>query len=244
MGNLGPNQDRSTSFLSTDAGHALVAAARSGDPDAMEALVQAALDYVFPVILSLLHNRRARGTYVSDTLQGSGELGSNSIEDDAWDLTHHTCLAMLKGLPTFKGRSRLGQPVQFTTWLYAIAQNQVRATMRQRFRELKRRHRTVSPTHHAPVPEPADATSPGPEERFIERAEVALVEEGLREAPLTPEQRDAVIMFYVMGYRQERIAQLTGVQVGTVKKRIFDGIKKLRRYVEEAEGTKVKAGGM
>ncbi len=53
-----------------------------------------------------------------------------------------------------------------------------------------------------------------------------------------------MIMFYVLGYKQERIAELTGVQVGTVKKRVFDGIRKLRRYMEELDGIRQDAGGM
>jgi RNA polymerase sigma factor (sigma-70 family) len=240
------DKGKGTTILSEPAAHELIAAARSGDEKAMEMLVQEAMDYLFPVILSLLHARHARGTYLSETLQSGGDVPLQALEDDAWQMTHSSCLAMLKALPTFRGRSHLGRPVQFTTWLYAIAHNQVRSVQRGRWRERRRRSSAIAQEHGATQPrrpEPPD-TAPGPEEHVIDQVELAQVERGLREAPLTPEQRDALIMFYVLGYKQERIAELTGVQVGTVKKRVFDGIRKLRRYMEELDGMRQDAGGM
>lgn len=244
-----PNREQHErpSLLSTDAADDLLAAARSQDEEALTCLVREAMDYLHPVIVSMLHARRASGTYVSDTLQGTGPHTNDAIHEDAWDLTHSTCLAMLRNLGSFKGRTRLGRPVQFTTWLYAIAQNQVRDALRKRWREQKRRQ----VTSHKPdalgenatdqVPDPA---TPSPEERMIEQSERYLLEQGLQHAPLTAEQREALIMFYLLGYRQDRIAQLTGVQVGTVKKRIFDGLKKLRRYIAESDGSTTNAEGM
>lgn len=246
MGRPHLEEKKDASMLSGPAAQELIAAARSGERDAMEELVRHSMEYLFPVVLSMLHARRAQGTYLSETLQAAGDLPHHALEEDAWEMTHSTCLAMLKALPTFRGRSLLGRPVQFTTWLYAIAQNQVRSTQRSRWRERRRRSSPPPATDERQPQssrEPMDM-SPGPEERIIDKVQVAQLERGLREAPLTPEQREALIMFYVMGYRQDRIAQLTGVQVGTVKKRIFDGIRKLRRYMDEAEGVRQDAGGM
>lgn len=245
MGRPHRDEKKGQSILSSPAARELIAAARSGQREAMEALVQEAMDYLFPVILSLLHARHARGTYLSETFEAGSDVPFQALEDDAWQMTHNTCLAMLKALPTYRGRSRLGRPVQFTTWLYAIAQNQVRSTQRSRWRERRRRSRPA-PATDGRLPQLAEHadTAPGPEEYVMDRVELAQLEKGLQEAPLTAEQRDALIMFYVMGYRQERIAELTGVKVGTVKKRVFDGIRKLRRYMDEINGIGQDAGGM
>lgn len=232
--------------LQTDEVHDLIRAARSGDDEAKRALVAEAMAYVHPIIMSLLHQRRASGTYLSDTLESQGQHLQRVIEEDAWDLTHATCVAMLGSLGSFRGRNAFGRRVQFTTWLYAIARNQVRSAMRSRWRERRRRYtgtRSDNGDESPRLTQLVDESRPLPDETVLDQADVAAVRQALEQAPLTPEQRDAVVMFVVLGYKQDRIAELTGVQVGTVKKRIFDGLRKLRRYMQDLEQADRHVGG-
>ena len=230
------------------------------------------MDYLFPAVLAMLRERHAQGTYVTDVLHQSGPDLYERMQDDAWEITHSACVRMAGGLASFRGRGAFGRPVQFSTWLYAIARNEMRTLLRNRWRERRRRHtgggstgaggglREVPAAPEAAVrsastretywKEPAAAAVtadlPGqagsaPDQLFIDQWERELLREALEKAPLTAEQKQAVIMFHGLGYPQERIAAMTGVQIGTVKKRIFDGLRKLRAYMQERSAEPPKA---
>lgn len=226
------------SILQSDAVHDLIARVRAQDDEAVRELVAEAMRFVQPVVISLLQQYEAKNTYISATMLHDQKAERNVLQDDAWELTHTICVTMLRKLDTFRGRNAFGRRARFTTWLYAIAQNEVRSTLRRRWREYKRRSTTSLDTQHKVEPHVDVSVAPPryePETEAIKQAEHALVREAIREAPLTKHQREAVIMYVVMGYRQKHIAERTGVQVGTVKKRIFDGLNKLRQYIEQSE---------
>lgn len=290
----------------------LVAAARAGDKEALRDVIAWAMDYLFPAVLSMLYERHGQGDYLTETLHRGGPDFGDRVRDDAWAVTHAACCRIAQRIDTFRGRNALGRPVQFGTWAYAVAQNEVRTLLRSRRRERRRyggsvdewgdfgtgvdsggrrtggtatgaatgaaagsgpgTARGVAPdtasetTSRAPLerargPAPRTASAPAsetggaagggnvkptpdprlhrvessPEQAALGKLESALVREALQQAPLTPEQREAVVLFHGYGYRQEQIAAMTGVQVGTVKKRVFDGLRKLRAYVESRQ---------
>lgn len=232
----------------------LVAAARTGDQQALRDLIAWAMDYLFPAVLTMLYERRAKGTYITETLHTGGPDLAERIRDDAWAITHSACCRMTLRIDTFRGRNAFGRKVQFATWVHAIAQNELRTLLRNRWREQKRyggsrdvwenEDDTETTTSRGAAPRsvfiesrlrdtlsPA-SVNPSPERTALGRFESDLVLDALQHAPLTPEQREAVVLFHGYGYRQEQIARMTGVQVGTVKKRIFDGLRKLRTYMK------------
>lgn len=229
---------------------AWIQAARSGDDEALSELIGAAMEFLYPAALGMLRDRHRQGTYLTDAMSAGGTDLLERMKDDAWAITHAACCRMAKKLGTFRGRDLLGREVKFSTWIYAIARNEMRNLLRGRFREAKRRW------HQRPAddgaedeaqspfdPEGLAAGAPGPEQVAEENDERRIVLEALEEAPLTPEQKEAVLLYYGLGLKQERIAELTGVQVGTVKKRLFDGLRKLRAYVKERSYEPAKREG-
>lgn len=262
----------------------LVAAAQAGDEAALRDVIAWAMDYLLPAVLSMLYERHAQGDYVTETLHRGGADFAERLRDDAWAVTHAACCRIAQRIDTFRGRNAFGRRVQFATWAYAVAQNELRTMLRTRRRERKRYGGSVDEwanpganfgsdgrryggtvrgtaretTRRTPrgaafgSVSQSDGTSDGaganaavdlrnypvessPEHAALSNIEAALVREALRNAPLTPEQREAVVLFHGYGYRQEQIAAMTGVQVGTVKKRVFDGLRKLRAYVESRQ---------
>lgn len=239
----------------------LVEAAKAGDAEALRQLIAWAMDFLFPNVLAMLRERYARGSYLTDVLHAGGPDLYERMQDDAWAVTHAACCRMATKLDTFHGRGALGQRVRFGTWLYAIARNEMRTLLRDRWREKRRRHGSeaasaaelglsgagggdgaVGSAVEALAGWPA-ASVLSPEQQAAEQWERELLREALEKAPLTPEQKQAVLLFHGLGWRQERIAAVTGVQVGTVKKRIFDGLRKLRAYMQERSAEPPKGQG-
>lgn len=80
-------------------------------------------------------------------------------------------------------------------------------------------------------PEPVEDLS----EAVVEEADLADRRREVREAlrGLPPDQRRALELMYFEGYTQARIAEETGVPLGTVKTRILAAMRKLRRELAE-----------
>jgi RNA polymerase sigma factor (sigma-70 family) len=230
-----PEKEFNVNILCSDTVNDLILKAKSGDQTALSALIPPTMEYLFPCIYKMLMKRLASGSYLSETLQPGGV---EQIREDAWQITHNCCCSVIKNLHSFRGRNIIGKQVQFTTWLYSIGQNEVRATLRSRWRERRRR---VDVAEEASWEHLEDLSKPHIEERIEETETTEEILEALQSAPLIEEQREAVIMYYCFGYKQTKIAELTGVQIGTVKKRIFDGINKVRNYLNEKSEIRKKA---
>src|SRR5690606_534840 len=75
---------------------------------------------------------------ITETLHTGGSDLPERMRDDAWAVTHSACYRMTLRIGTFRGRNAFGRKVQFATWAYAIAQNELRTLLRNRWRERKR----------------------------------------------------------------------------------------------------------
>jgi len=129
------------------------------------------------------------------------------------------------------------QLASLRTWLFAIARNLVRDAHRAR----TRRPRMAEPPGQA-LAEPATASSiapigrvstPQPVEDQV-AARLALVEALAR---LSPEQREVVAGVHLTGQTYADIAATTGVEVATLRTRMYYGLRAMRAVLTEAGWT-------
>jgi RNA polymerase sigma-70 factor (ECF subfamily) len=135
--------------------------------------------------------------------------------DQASDAVQEAFFSAFRNLRSFRGGS-------VRSWLSRIAINA--AMDQQRLR--KRR-----PSQ--PYPELEDDTwqPPAGPEADPERTALGIERSRVLQAALgtiTPDQRNAIVLFDVEGYDYQEIADLTGVSLGTVKSRIHRGRLALR----------------
>lgn len=128
---------------------------------------------------------------------------------DADDATQNALIAIVRGLPSFDGRSA------FSTWAYRIATNAALDELRRRRRRPQPRLDTTEATGRSPEPDPR-----------AERALAAfenreLVERALAELP--DDFRVAVVLRDVADLDYESIASILDVPIGTVRSRIARG---------------------
>ena len=129
------------------------------------------------------------------------------------DVLQETYVRAFRGLPGFRGRSRVG------TWLYRIAYNAC-------LDELGRAGRVV----HLPladVAEPADPR-PGVAETVAWRRDLAAAL-----AELAPADRAAVVMVDAQGFGYRDAGEVLGVPEGTVASRLNRARAALRRALED-----------
>ena len=134
-------------------------------------------------------------------------------ESLAEDVFQETCMRVLKNADRFDSRSR------FRTWLYTVAHNLCMDELR------RRRRRMNIPASELPGPTP----EPDPHERLVEGESARRLLGELR-----PELRAVVVLRVLHGYSQEETARIVGAPVGTVKSRLHNALKQLRRM---ADGT-------
>jgi RNA polymerase sigma-70 factor, ECF subfamily len=118
-------------------------------------------------------------------------------------------------LDVFRALPRLADPGAFTAWLYRIAR--VRT-----YRVLRRR---------PPTQPLADVEPEAPEaEADFTAEEAAAIHAALDR--LSPEHREALILRFVEDMSYEQIAAVAGVPVGTVRSRLHNAKRELRRLLE------------
>jgi RNA polymerase sigma factor (sigma-70 family) len=108
-----------------------------------------------------------------------------------------------------------------STWVLTFVHRRAVDLVR---REERRR---TEPEEAAPEP-----TGPGADEEIARRSKREVVQDALRQLP--PEQREAIELAYYGGYTQSELAERLGEPLGTIKSRMFTGLKSLRGLLAEA----------
>jgi len=131
---------------------------------------------------------------------------------EAEDVVQDAFISAWRSIGSFQGGS-------FRAWVFRIATNRAIDTIRARRR---RGEVPLEPPEDQDV-EWAEPVAPGPdpEELASRREDLAAVEEALTTLP--PEQRAALVLRDIEGFSYEEIAQMTAVEIGTVKSRIHRG---------------------
>jgi RNA polymerase sigma-70 factor (ECF subfamily) len=142
-------------------------------------------------------------------------LGST---EDAADVTQEAFLRAFRGLKTFKREAR------FSSWMYQIALNICRDTLR------RRKGRTfLSVDEPEPAFEPLVASSPSPHDR----AEGSQLQERVRRAlsRLSDEQREVILLKEYENLTFAEIADALDLPTSTVKTRLYRGLVEMKRHL-------------
>jgi len=145
-------------------------------------------------------------------------------EDAAADATQDAFLSAFRALDSFRGGS-------FKAWILRIVTNGC-------YDQLRRKQRQPSSSLEALL------VGPGAHNAFVDHTEnpeayamrmdlSRIIQEGLRTLP--PEQRVTVILSDIQGLHYKEIAEITGVELGTVKSRLSRGRARLRDYLRAQE---------
>jgi RNA polymerase sigma-70 factor (ECF subfamily) len=134
----------------------------------------------------------------------------------AEDAVQEAFLGVWRSAGTFLAEQ--GKP---STWILTLVHRRAVDLVR---REERRRGEPLED-----VSQPAgEATD---EEAWL-RAQRQVVQEALRKLP--PEQREAIELAYYGGFTQSELAERLGQPLGTIKSRMFTGLRRLRELLAEA----------
>lgn len=141
---------------------------------------------------------------------------------DAEEAAQEAFLAVWQGLPFFRGDS------SFSTWLYRLVSNACVDVLRREGRHQNAAGPSLD-DEGASLDVPDSAPTP---HEAAERSELRQqIENGL--ASLSPEHRQVLILREMHQLSYDEIANITELDLGTVKSRINRGRKQLRKFLSE-----------
>jgi RNA polymerase sigma factor (sigma-70 family) len=134
----------------------------------------------------------------------------------AEDVVQEGFLAVWRSAGTFLAEH--GKP---STWILTLVHRRAVDLVR---REERRRA--------GPIDELAQPAGEATDEEAWLRAQRQVVQEALRKLP--PDQREAIELAYYGGFTQSELADRLGQPLGTIKSRMFTGLRRLRELLAEA----------
>lgn len=149
-------------------------------------------------------------------------------EDDAKDIYQDVFIRVIKGLRKFKFQS------EFPTWLYRITVN---VCLTHTTKQKKKREEHFTSINSEYDENTLDEILIADTEVFSPQArtENADISEKVGDAInyLSPNERMSFILKHYSGYKIREISEMMKCKDGTVKKYLFDGIRKLRKQLEK-----------
>ena len=149
-------------------------------------------------------------------------VGPNEAEDVVMD----TYIKAWKAIPGFSGRAAP------RTWLCSIAHNCAVDYLRRNNRAADLNDRPLAPTA-SPESLP-DPNLRSPLDKMVASETEARIQTALNS--LSPEHRVALLLRFAEGLSYSEIAAATGVSIGTVMSRLFNGRRKLMKLLSALKG--------
>jgi RNA polymerase sigma-70 factor (ECF subfamily) len=132
--------------------------------------------------------------------------------EEAADLTQETFIEVWRSLGSFAGRSSV------RTWVHTIA-----------VRVWSRKSRKFAATNGPAIPESLPSVAPSPEAEALRALQHDAIACALRRLP--EEQRVVVVLHYRQEMTHPEIAAALNIPLGTVKSRMHEGMRRLRRVL-------------
>jgi RNA polymerase sigma-70 factor (ECF subfamily) len=142
-------------------------------------------------------------------------------EHDARDMVQESCLRAFKFFGGFRGGDA-------RSWLLTIVRNTV-------YSWLQRRQKGEDVFQSEEEMEKFEDASVNPEQLLARSANIETVRAAI--AQLSPEFREALVLREMENYSYKEIADITGVQIGTVMSRLARGRRQLQRILTQSENT-------
>jgi RNA polymerase sigma factor (sigma-70 family) len=154
---------------------------------------------------------------------------------DAEEVVQEAFIDVLRALPRYDTAG----PARFETWLYRVTVNRCRSRFRRKrlpsadWDDVSEQIERIANGH----------TNHQPEQSTIKREQQAAL---WRAVDALPEvHREVVVLRYQAGLSYEEIAEAMGLNIGTVKSRLYNAHKKLATLVDQvATGVVVAVGGV
>ncbi len=145
--------------------------------------------------------------------------------DDAKDIYQETLIRAYRSIEKFEMRS------EFSTWLYRITTNVCLS-----FKSREKGRASIFAGRSLPVDRADGSTEPASSETtegaFL-RAELGREIENALES-LSPMQRLVFTMKHYEGYKLREIASITNCSLGTIKRYLYEAVRRLQRELEAA----------
>ncbi len=142
--------------------------------------------------------------------------------NDAEDVVMDACLKAWKAIPAFSGASTL------KTWICRIAHNCAADCLRRRKPWDTAAPNAVDPVDPGALPDTAQRS---PADAMADAETQARIDAALRQLP--EEHRVTLTLRFADGLSYAEIAAATGVSLGTVMSRLFNGRRKLMKLLKD-----------
>ena len=142
-------------------------------------------------------------------------------EHDARDMVQESCLRAFKFFGGFRGGDA-------RSWLLTIVRNTVYSWLQRR----QKAEQVFQPDEEM---EKFEDVSVNPEQMFARNANIEAVRAAIAQLP--PEFRETVVLREMENYSYKEIADIVGVQIGTVMSRLARGRRQLQRILCQSENS-------
>jgi RNA polymerase sigma-70 factor, ECF subfamily len=144
--------------------------------------------------------------------------------DMAADVAQDAFISAYRHLPSLRG--------EFRPWLMRIVANACRDVLRSQKRRPSVSLDMTTDEDEAPALQIADTTA-GPEEQLLRREMQQTIATALFTIPA--DQREVIVLSDIEGMSYQEIADITGINIGTVKSRLNRARMRLRELLYAAE---------